>query len=296
MEIERREPLRLRIEPARICPARVAQLTQSPGMSWEPFLAFEGIRTTKDPQGIQTVAASYFVPTLREAMSWVPEELISSLSPLVLRRQESQQEWGNDKLIAQGKDGAHKVTFIFEGISNPSDAEMGAEYTGDGKVNPEPIGSHPDLRFLIEKYEGEVDPQNQKLTFPTELSGSGSSFGTSGSNPVGTNFSFFNAPYVSPSEGISGSIKNPMYGVTKYWAAALTWKCTYATLKVSPDVTRRVGKIDQPRPAPDGYLPTIPDSHAWLKVIGNPQLKGNVYRVEEGWMAMLVNAVRDVYR
>lgn len=258
---------------------------------WTPFLSFEGIAGNKDKQGIETVEAAYYVPTLAMARIWVPPDLVATIG-LPLTRHRFQQEWGNALLIDLGKDGAYKKTFTLEGVANPSAVETGLEFNGDGKVSSDPAASHPDIQFLKDKYGGAVE--DGKLVFPETISSGGAS---SGLPLAGSGYGF--ATSIAGNSfntrlGQAQEMPNPLFDFKKYYAASLTWQCTYVTTAPSPNVTGRLGKIDTPRRAPDGYLPQIPDKHVWLKTIGTTVWKGNTWKVTDGWTAG--NWVRDVYR
>lgn len=273
--------------------------------NWSPFLAFEGIAGAKDKNGIETINATYYVRTLAEARTWVPGDLVSTVG-LPLRPVRSyHQEWGNARLLAQGKDGAYKVTLTCEGVADPASVadEEGVQFEADGTVTDDPAESHPEIGFLLSKYDGHVDDQN-RVAFSQKLSRGGASTGGADVNPL-SGIAYLPSPGfgstfqpVNTALGSSGSsdseIDNPLFGWTKWKVPGLMWTKTYVTVRPSPVITYRLGKVETPPAAPDGYLPQIPDHRTWLKIVGKPVWRGNVWRVTESWLCGTWN--RDVYR
>lgn len=234
--------------------------------TWTPFLAWEGISGGVDKNGIATLMAGYYVPTLAEALTWVPADL-RRLTSLPITRRSFNQEWGNGRLVDTGKDGAYKVSFTLEGMENPKDGENGAQFNADGATSEDDAESHPDLPFLLEKYEGSIE--DNKLVF---------------------------APTISI-DGGGDDVKNELFGFKKYYVAGLTWTKTHATLRPRTTVTTMLGKIDTPPKANDGYLPDLPGRRNWLKVVGKPSWRGNVWKVTESWLMSADGGWNeDVYR
>lgn len=262
---------------------------------WQPFLAFEGIHGSRDKLGIETAEADYFVKTLAQARSWVPPDLEQTLGLVIVSSQYS-QEWGNGALIAVGKDGAYRVKFTLAGIQNIGDTELGLQFDGDGTLVESPIESNRFIQFLINSYGGYEDSGSPgRILFPQELPGnSDDTNGVDNTAFFGGEASGMHWSDIPATDQAGEGAANPMFGVKKYRSPHLVWAVSYATKVPRPDVTGRLGKIDTPRPDPNGYLPRIPDGFNWLKTIGKPILKGNVYRVTEGWEAG--DWLRDIYR
>lgn len=263
---------------------------------WQPFLAFEGIQGAVDKNGVETVQASYYVQTLAEARFWVPADLASTMGLPTKPSRSYRQEWGNGKLIHVGKDGAYKVTLTCEGVADPSKIadEEGVQFETDATLKDDAIETNRHIRFLMAKYNGSLDDNNrvqfaQKLAANAAGSQLDSSFIFAGSQS-GVTGAFSDA--LSPTS--SGTKDNPMFGVNKFRVPGCIWTKSYITRKPAPGIITRLGKVETPPAAPDGYLPQIPDHHNWLKIIAKPTWRGNVWRVVEAWESG--NWVRDVYR
>lgn len=219
--------------------------------AWLPFLAWEGITGNADRNGLETIVVPYYVPTLKEARTFIPDDLAAEVG-LPIRHRQYRQEWGNGKLIQVGKDGAYRLDLTCEGMQNPNDDENGVQFTGDGSVSEDPATEHPDILQLVADY-GDIDENGQ---------------------PV-----FNNATIGNDQD------KNPLYGFKKYLVPGLTWTKTFLTTRPAASLTRRLGKIDRPERAPDGYLPEIPDNFNWLLIVAKPEWKTNCWRVTKTWSA-----------
>lgn len=236
-------------------------------MAFTEFLAFEGIAGNVDRNGVQTINVAYFVETLEQARRWIPEQLVADIGIPVTRRT-FQQEWGNAKLLNAGaKDGAYKVTLTLEGVENPTDTEQGVQFDADGDVDEQRIESHPDFSFLKEKYGGTINEEKGEVVWPETIAISGE------------------------------TLPNPLFGAKDFLVPGVIWTKTYCTLRPSATVTQRLGKIDQPPRSPDGYLPDLPGRRNWVKIVGKPTWRGNIWKVVEAWrMSAEGGANEDVYR
>jgi hypothetical protein len=233
--------------------------------NFDPFMAWEGVQGSVDKNGLENVNVSYYVPTLAQARYFIAADVINSLGLAVMRRTYS-QEWGNGRLIDLGADGAYKITWGLEGMTNPQDGENGVQFSADATLAEDKPEAHPDLQSLMDKYDGSIDDTG-KLTF-------------------------------APTITVNGNdIKNPLYGWSKWRSAGVTWTKTYLTLAPSSSVTYMLNKIDQPPVGPNGYLPQLPGKRNWLKTVGKPDWRGNIWKVTESWeMSGDGGWNEDVYR
>lgn len=215
-------------------------------------MAWEGVEGSIDKNGLENINVSYYVPTLLMARRFAPDDVIQGIGLPVMRRT-YKQEWGNGRLLDLGIDGAYKITWGLEGMQNPQDGENGVQFSGDGTLAEDRPETHPDLPKLINDYDGQIDADG-RLSF-------------------------------QPTITVSGiEVKNPLYGWSKWMNPGLVWTKTYLALSPSSSITYMLGKIDTPPSGPGGYLPSLPGKRNWLKVVGKPDWRGNIWKVTESWM------------
>lgn len=238
--------------------------------NWAPFLAFEGIAGGVDKNGLRTIAASYYVPTLGMAERWSPADFIAEAGLPVVRRNYN-QEWGNGRLLELGKDGAYKVTLTLEGIENPKDEESGVQFDADYATAEDPISTHPNYDFLGKKYGNGQKTDNGEYVFDSD--------------------------WVDPQFPQDEPQRNPLFGVKSYLVPGITWSKSYCIRHPRPNLLQMLGKIEAPPKAPDGYIPTLPGNRNWLKIAAKPSFRGNCWKVQETWLMSAEDGWnRDVYR
>ncbi len=233
--------------------------------NWEPFLAFEGIQGSVDKNTLHTVQATYYVPTRAMAMSWVPPDLEKEFGIPIYGPRQWSQEWGNGRLVKMNRDGAFKVVIQLQGVEDPKEEETGVTFDADGTMSEEPLDIHPGLDFLLERYDGQIN--DGKIEFQQQLEVDGK------------------------------TVKNPMFGANKWLVPGVTWTKQYVTKRPRGSVTEMLGKVCEPPRAPDGYLPQLAGRRNWLKIVGKPSWRGNVWKVTESWqMSADGGWVKDLYK
>lgn len=164
------------------------------------------------------------------------------------------------------KPGWWERVFTYEGAL-PNDPSVKTRDRPEIDFIPErekiPIGAHPDIEYLIEKYGGQKQ-QGGYVTFPETM------------------------PNGVPGKAMSGegssnnnkSVPNPMWAQTSYMGALATLRISWISKGAIPgDVFSRANEIY----TDVRYVPT-PAGHNWLKMLPAYKRRGNVLQVSEEYL------------
>lgn len=186
------------------------------------------------------------------------------------------ENWDPDTI-----EGGFRVDITFEGqtLNGPNSPERG-RWSFRPSFEKEPIEKHPAIQQLIEFYDGQVDPETQRVTFPEVYWRGRNAEGPSRSNhwqATGNN------------NGAAAPEKNPLYGMDESGYLALTGTATvrYTTNAIA-SALERVGEVYESLPynAPSAFEM---DGRDWLKAppaieeLGSGD-DGPTYSVEETYL------------
>lgn len=167
---------------------------------------------------------TFHVKSLSEAKSYGP----STYEGAPLRRR--QWKWS-------GPDEGYDITLSYEGPENGTEDEEGSVEL-DVSFAERSIKAHPNIKKILEVYQGRVDPVTKEVEFDPDLSKGDQSGLNSG----------------------EAKVKNPMFGVTTYLYLSAVVRQT--KIESRPPDLSEIGQVT--KRVPGGYA--TPKDHDWMKM------------------------------
>lgn len=199
--------------------------------------------------GRKSVTRAYHVDTEDEIDQCVVEfDVVGGMQAVT----HSANNWDADTI-----EGGYRVEINYEGMSGtgPNSPEKG-KWSFLPSFEKEPIEKHPAIDQLVDYYDGSIDPETKRITFPEIYYASATGAGPSRSNHwkgTGSAGNSFDAQ------------KNPLYGMDEsgYLAFGGVANCRYTTNSVQSAMSR-IGEVFErlPYSAPAGYEV---EGRNWLK-------------------------------
>jgi len=207
-------------------------------------------RVSSDDTGRLRIQRSWHVDT--------EDEIFTVASENVSYRGISRSSYDSENWDADTIEGGYRVNITFEGIDQegPTRSERdNALWNFQPAFEKEPIEKHPAIDQLIDFYDGQIDPETKRVTFPEVYWRGTNSQGPSQSNhwqATGNN------------RGAANLEKNPLYGMDESGYLAMTGVATCRYNTTNPgQAMDGLGRVFERLPgnAPD-YEVTDRD---WLK-------------------------------
>lgn len=182
---------------------------------------------------------------------------------------------------AQQEDGTFILTVTYRGFYNEDgsassegqDDETSAVYEWSPSFEQTSITKHPDIEWLLEKYNGTVDEASDSVIWPKSLK---SDDGTE-----------------------EGSYKrNSMFGVTNFLSPGGVWSETRVKSNIPSDLFSKIGTVLEEDP-PGGI--NAPSDRFWLTMPPEISQVGASWKVTRRWMLSGrvkdgdIEAAKDIY-
>jgi hypothetical protein len=205
---------------------------------------------TRGDDGRKVITRAFHVDTEAEIEQCVDENYIVGG---MQSTSDTASNWDPDTI-----EGGYRVEITYEGRDNtqyaPNVPERG-RWSFRPSFEKEPMEKHPKIDVLVDYYDGEIDPESKRVTFPETFFRSANTTGPGKSNH-----------WQGGNTGGSGNLeKNPLYGMDESGYLALTGvaTCRYTTNSLS-SATSRVGEIFErlPYSAPNDFNM---EGRNWLK-------------------------------
>lgn len=184
---------------------------------------------------------------------------------------------------AQQEDGTFIITATYEGVLASvdgggngginTDRDPNAVYEWSPSFEQTSITKHPDIEYLLERYNGTVDEASDSVIWPKELT-------------------------YDAGDGQSETRRNPMFGVTNYLSPGGIWSETKVQSSLPQDVFSSIGTVLQTDP-PGGI--SAPYNRFWLVMPPEISEQGDQWKVTRRWMLSGkandedIEAARDIY-
>jgi hypothetical protein len=216
-----------------------------------------GTNGGRDERGLVSIVVPFVARSLTEVFQDVPAP------------EPGLRETGRTFTHAPGGVFEVDVTFEGHGGKEPSDAPT---YSCKASFQEEALESHPQIEYLIKKFNGRMNPETMVVTFPATLKGS------AGENAL------------AGQDGIPGETKNPMAGVKGYMVPSIVWEKKYVS-KNMPSFAM-VGRVIS---KPPGGAPSVPNRSVWLVMPPDFTRRGTVYEITEAWQLLPEGTPPEVY-
>ncbi|HRQ89213.1 MAG TPA: hypothetical protein PLA50_10460 [Bacteroidia bacterium] len=213
------------------------------------------ITGTRDENGIVTISQSWWVEDLSEIFAGGEREIRFKGATLP-EKSRSFSLWEKDSI-----ENGYRVTITYEGPDWSMSERSMHTYGYDSEFSEQPIETHPQLKVLIDKHNGEIvtiSPTEKRLVFPLEFDEAQKK----------------GQPWAK-SDSAEAAKANPNFGYRSYPCYESVWTHTFVTRELPEDLLSRVGTVVD---SPPGKPPT-PKGRNWM--IMTPEIQ--IFRANTGY-------------
>jgi len=204
-----------------------------------------GISGGIDKVGVASVVVPFHVPTLAEALYYIPSLGIGL--PVVSRS------------FHQSEEGGYEVSITLEGLENEPNQKV---FEIDASMAEEPIKTHPQFEALKSQFGWDESLGTFSEYLPTDTSAGGLKSGA---------------------QNGSTRKKSKLYGVESWLVAGALYRVSYSATSVPSSIFYGVGTVQTPPSIQKFNMPNL-GKRNWLKLAPKVRMRGNCIEITLEYM------------